>query len=588
VPGWSEKLFFHDNRLFAVGIDDQPAEGESKDMWVRRVAMSLFDVADPTKPALLSKFTPLTNRVTYSWSLALDEERALLLDWDDAFAALPIEAWDVNGGSFLQIVSLMGNQIQDAGLVDSPVSLQRSLSLTTDTLATLGDQMLLTVRWGVGTKPQVLGELELASNLNWLLQKDGDLWAASWGNKGYHRLYRYSPSNLETPTQNWSVPRGYGSLQMDGNLAVFYDGYSPLAVQVLDVSTGQLYPPQTLEKVAEETPVPMPVPAVAEASTTETSDTTETSGTGATSEGSEGVTEAEASVAYPIWYDRSVPLVHDGWFYVGEQQPFDPKASPQTAHLVVPKSDTGETQWTLRSWYIKADQATEGQRRLIPGRPLGITATGELITQESTSDGKLRLNLLALEENEARLLSSRHLPCRDYSEVRWVNQESLYVKFETQERYWGPVYYDVAPASDGVSAMEESPEVTQPEEQTTQILKLSPAKELGDDGQWTFKGVWNIQAISKDLVLLSPGYYWYGPMYDGAMVKSEAVASDKMAIMPPYQDSGCDVYQLQPASQATLLKHLETCPYGSSDATVLTSSKIWTAEGFTGIKEVGW
>jgi hypothetical protein len=334
-------------------------------------------------------------------------------------------------------------------------------------------------------------------------------------------------------------------------------------VQVLDVSTGQLYPPQTLEKVAEETPVPV----VAEETTT-----------------TDGVTaEEEAKVAYPIWYDRSVPLVHDGWFYVGEQQPFDPTANLETAHLIVPKNDTWETQWTLRSWYIKTDQVTEASRRFIPGRPLAITAKGELITQESTSEGNLRLNLLALDESEARLLSSRHLPCRDYSEVRWVGEESLYVKCETQDRYWGPVYYDVAPASDGVSAPSTpEEEKSSEEEQTTQILRLSSAKELGDDGQWTFKGVWNIQAITQDVVLLSPGYYWYRPMWEEAMVKSE------MAIMPPYQDSGCDVYQLKPASEAALLKHLDTCPYSSSDAMVLTPTQIWTAEGFTGIKAISW
>ena len=86
VPGWSKKMFFHDDRLFAVGIDDQPLSNEENR--VRRVAVSLFDVADPTAPGLLGRFTPLAGEVSYSWSPALDDERALLLDWNEQYRYL--------------------------------------------------------------------------------------------------------------------------------------------------------------------------------------------------------------------------------------------------------------------------------------------------------------------------------------------------------------------------------------------------------------------------------------------------------------------------------------------------------------------
>lgn len=599
VPGWSEKLFFHEDRLFAVGTDDQPAEGEAKDKWIRRVAMSLFDVADPTKPLLLSKLTPLAGQVSYSSSPAIDDERALLLNWDNALAALPIESWETDAGSYLQIVSLANNKIDDVGLVPSPISLQRSLPIQPNILAALGDQALLTVRWGIGTKPQVLGELELANNLLWLTLKEGDLWAATYGNKGYHRLYRYKPTDTENPVNHWSLPRGYSGLIMDGNLAVFYDGYSPLAVQVLDVSTGQLSKAHELEKSQDEQP--QPVPAASNTATT---------------------TTAAVMPVMPVWYDRSQPLVHDGWFYVAEQRSFQPETSKETAYLVPPanpeKQAQQEVQWLLRSWNLKTEEATEAATRSIPGKPVAFTAKGELITQESTGGDKpqLRLNLLSLEEGNAKLLTSRQLTCRDYSQLVWT-EETLYVKCETQDRYWGPIYYaakadpvattgtettpatpvtpvttgtETAPAakpdSTGTETTTPATDTQTPPEPTTQLLKLSPAQEFAEVGQWTLKGAHTLQAVSPEVVLLGPGYYWFGPMLDGGpMVKADTVNA---AIMPPINENGCDIYHLIPAQDPVLLKHLETCPSSSMEGTVLTTTQAWTAEGFAGIKEISW
>jgi hypothetical protein len=40
-----------------------------------------------------------------------------------------------------------------------------------------------------------------------------------------------------------------------------------------------------------------------------------------------------------IWYDRSQPLMHGGWFYVAEQRPFKPAQ--------VPDKDYWQAQWVL-------------------------------------------------------------------------------------------------------------------------------------------------------------------------------------------------------------------------------------------------
>ncbi len=571
VPGWSEKLFFHEDRLFAVGIDDQPAEGE-ENQWVRRVAMSLFDVADPTKPALLSKFTPLAKQVTYSWSAAIDDERALLLDWEGEFAALPLDSWDLNGGSFLQVVSFAANQLTDAGLLNSPVSLQRSLTIAPEVLAALGDQSIMTVRWGVGVKPEVLGELELASNVTWLKLQDGELWGAGWGNQGYHRFYHYAPTNLEAPVKLWNIPKSYPGVALEENLVVFYDYYnSPMTVQRLDVNTGEVYPLQTLET----TPTVVP-----------------------TTESTTAVTDEAMSIMPPVWYDRSQPLLHKGWFYLAEQRPFDATTNQDMPFLEIPV-DTYQTTWVLRSWDLMATVTNEASSRSIPGKPLAFTASGELVTQESSEKGQLRFNLLALEEGNARLVASRELACNYYSQVVWTS-DSLYVKCETQDNYGGPIYYladkvavkekpvDIF-SEDTIAAPDTGDTVKEESEPMTTLLKLSPAQEFAEIGQWQFKGTRNLQAVSADTALMGPPYYWYGGY--GIKNGKRNTRQEEMAmpaIMPPMEDTGCDVYRLTPGTEPQVLKHLDTCPYSAPEAMVLTSNKAWVAEGFAGIREISW
>ncbi len=548
VPGWSEKMFFHEDRLFAVGIDDQPLENEEK-RWVRRVALSLFDVKDPTKPTLINRFTPLAGEVTYSWSQALDDERALLLNWEDAFAALPIESHETEAGSHLQIVSLANDKIEDAGILESPIPIQRSLSLSENVLAALGDQALLTLRWGTG-KPEVLGELELATNLTWLTLQKNDLWAAARGNKGFNRLYRFTTKEVETPAQRWTLPKGYNGLKMDGHLAVFYNHY-PLTVQVLDVSTEKLSPPQSLEKTKEPSEGIVDVEPV------------------------DDVEKVDVGLEYipNVWYDRSQPLVQDGWFYIAEQRPFKPSLE-QVAF--VPEQEYPQPQWILRSWNVKVEGAPEASTRSIPGRPLAFEQNGHLITQEMTEKGQLRLNLLALEVDNARLLHSRTLSCSGYSRVFSIDK-AVYVNCEENRYQPGPITYSRPPEKIQEPTTQES------QEPTTQLLKLkvNPGQGFMDEGSWHFSGYQNLRAVSDDVVLMASNHWYYRPWMDMDVAVKPAM------MLPPDEESGCNIYQLRPKKEPVLLKKLETCPY-SDEGLVLTGNQVWMAEGFAGIKTVNW
>jgi hypothetical protein len=556
-------MFFHEDRLFAVGIDDQPLENEEK-RWVRRVALSLFNVKDPTKPTLINRFTPLAGEVAYSWSQALDDERALLLNWENAFAALPIESHETETGSHLQIVSLANDKVEDAGLLESPVPIQRSLSIEENVLAALGDQALLTLRWGIG-KPEVLGELELATNLTWLTLQENDLLAAARGNRGFNRLYRFTTKEVETPAQRWSLPKGYNGLKMDGNLAVFYDHY-PLTVQVLDVNTGKLSPPQPLEKTKEPSEGIVDVEPVDDVEKVDV-EKVDVESVDVESVDVEKV-DVEVESIPDIWYDRSQPLVRDGWFYVAEQRPFKPTLE-QAAF--VPEQEYQQPQWILRSWNVKVEGAPEASTRSIPGRPLAWDGNGHLITQEMTEKGELRLNLLALEVDNARLLHSREFACGGYSRAM-PTDKAVYVNCEENRYQPGPIYY---------SEESQEPTTQESQEPTTQLLKLkvNPGQGFMDEGSWRLPGYQNLRAVSDDVVLMASNRWYYRPWMD--------VAVKSAMILPPYEESGCNIYQLRPKKEPVLLKKLETCPY-SDEGLVLTGNQVWMAEGFAGIKAISW
>jgi len=560
VPGWSEKLFFHENRLFAVGINDQ---SEKPDQWVRQVALSLFevgsscDVTNLTQPKLLGRLIPLEHQANSSWSPALDDERALLLDWEQTLAALPIESWETGAGSYLQVLSLANDGLKDEGLVPSQISLQRSVSIAPNTLAALGDQALLTVQWG-NQSAQVLAELELATNLTWLTYQGGNLWAAAMGTNGYYRLYHYTPANLETPDRHWSLPRAYNNVEVVGNLAVFYN-YNPLAIQVVELDTGQLRPAQILETVKPEVPIDVIPPAT---------DTPPAIGSDTSSVGTEetplAITEPapvmDAKIALPIWYNRTQPLVCNGWFHVPEQQPLSKEVQARFG-------TTSESQWLLRSWELKPEGAQETSPRSIPGQPLAFTPNCDLITQEFTENGATRVNLSALEPNNARLLQSCDVPCEGgyTSQVTTTDEGLVYASCVREIKY-------ILPPSD-----------TDPRATTT-LVKLDLTQGCAEQGNWTVNKHWNLQEAAADVVMVSEGG-WYGPwlMEGGLMLKDSA----KMATMPPYYQPGCDIYRLIPDRDPILLKHLETfCP--ARESTALTPEQVWTAKGFAGIEWIKW
>ncbi|MCP4698352.1 MAG: hypothetical protein GY862_16080 [Gammaproteobacteria bacterium] len=572
VPGWSEKLFFHEDRLFAVGIDDQPAANEDI-RWARRVAVSLFDVADPTQPGLLGRFTPLTGEAYNSWSPALNDERALLLNWTDEFAALPLESWETNAGSHLQLVSFAGDQIVDAGRLDVNVPIQRSMVIGSDLLGVLGEQSFMTVDRS-GGQLTLLGELELAGNITWLHKQDGNLWAAAMGNRGYYRLYLFDPDDLGTPVESRGLPGSYDGVRIDGNLAVFYS-FNQLTIQAVKLDNAGILPARQLD---------------------------------AASDG--GLAFGTSSR-----YDLNSPILHDGYFYIAEHkeqalpkpQPADlaveeplPMKEPLPADLAAEEplpieeplsADVSmvepdlihpyyQAQWVLRSWKLADDAAEEQLTRSIPGNPLGINANGQLITKEANPEGLMRLNLLALEPGKARLLQSLELACYAYSSVIWT-QQAVYINC-MQEVY----YYPMALAEDGSGGQT----VNEP---VTQLLRISVADGLLQQGRWTFQGQRELLSTTEDMVLLGPdysyGYYEYGTTTVTANMATDDIAEvgfvSSRPMPPNYGQTSCEVYRLS-GDQAVLLKALTAC--AGAEGVALAPDRAFIARGFAGIAAEMW
>jgi len=381
VPGWSELMFFNDNKLFAIGFDDQLAEGET---WARRVSASLFDVASATDLKLINKITPLWGKVSYSYSQATSDERALLLDWDQQLAAFPLESWDNQSNSYLQILRFIDNKLSDAGLLALPLTPQRSLLLNQDNLGILSEQVFFTADISKN-EPKLLGELELARNLQWLAKSPNSLIAAAQGATGFYRVYKFDPTNLSKPLQTWSLPHSYSSIKTDGKLVVFFN-QNPLRIQILNLEKNILYPAQTSDLKLEG------------------------------------------------W--NVMNFVDNEHFYAANQQYLEIQPmrgiNEETTSVIQPYVST------LNRWGLKEGKITAKKSLNLAGQPIVIKGNF-LISQENEYSNNPRLNLLTFDEERAKLLSSLALDCQINSTV-WAD-DSLYVTCNKGNYYYPTLAY---------------------------------------------------------------------------------------------------------------------------------------------------
>ena len=171
VPGYSNFIQPLGDRLVTVGLD-------SLNSW--RVAVSLFDVHDPTRPALLSKVALGEN---YSWSEANTDEKAFNVMSDQHLILLPFQGYLTNGyASRIQLIDLDRDSLALRGTIDHPCQPRRA-TVHNDRILSLSGQELLSVDATDRDQPQIKNILPLAWSVDQLFAQDQhliELTSASW------------------------------------------------------------------------------------------------------------------------------------------------------------------------------------------------------------------------------------------------------------------------------------------------------------------------------------------------------------------------------------------------------------------------
>ncbi|MBF0468631.1 MAG: beta-propeller domain-containing protein, partial [Desulfamplus sp.] len=176
VPGWSEYIRFHKNRLVALGYDDSDGK--------RRVSVALFSVEDPLKPVLLDRDTPLTGISDYTSSVAIDDDRGFYWNTASGVIMVPINYYTDGNYSGLEIIHVDStwDSFKRKDFVQADFNVQRgteadvsgSQANLEDIALSMGDAALNTINIKSGQKPVIVGEIRLAYNTEQIAVYDGD------------------------------------------------------------------------------------------------------------------------------------------------------------------------------------------------------------------------------------------------------------------------------------------------------------------------------------------------------------------------------------------------------------------------------
>ena len=151
VPGWSTYIQPLGDRLVSIGVDDTDNK--------RRVAVSLFDVSDVTKPRLIDKVT-MGDR--WSWSEAQYDEKAFTVLPHAGLILVPYQGYEGTGyAKKVQIIDLNKKTLKKRGVIEHALQPRRATEYQ-DFIMSISGQELLSVDATNRDKPLVKGKVELA------------------------------------------------------------------------------------------------------------------------------------------------------------------------------------------------------------------------------------------------------------------------------------------------------------------------------------------------------------------------------------------------------------------------------------------
>ena len=170
VPGWSTYIQPLGDRLVTVGIDNSNS-------W--RVAVSLFDVKDPTKPSLLSK-VPLGEN--YSWSEVNSDEKALTVLPDAGLILVPYQGNTTNGyTSRVQLIDLGATSLTARGAIEHRLQPRRA-TVHGNRVLSISGRELITVDATDRDHPAVTSDTALSWSVDRLFVQGDYLLELSNGN----------------------------------------------------------------------------------------------------------------------------------------------------------------------------------------------------------------------------------------------------------------------------------------------------------------------------------------------------------------------------------------------------------------------
>ncbi len=150
VPGWSTYIQPLGDRLVTIGLDN--ANG-----W--RVAVSLFDVRDPARPALLAR-VPLGE--SHSWSEATWDEKAFAVLPEAGLILVPYQSWSDSGqGARVQLIDLGSDSLKPRGVIEHAFQPRRA-TVHGERIVSVSGRELLSVDAADRDQPRVAARLELS------------------------------------------------------------------------------------------------------------------------------------------------------------------------------------------------------------------------------------------------------------------------------------------------------------------------------------------------------------------------------------------------------------------------------------------
>ncbi len=203
IPGWSTYLVPEGDRLLSVGIEENS------------VAISLFDVSDPSRLKLVERVYPGEGR---SWSEANWDEKAVGYLTDKDLLLLPIQTQikTPNGYEYknlMQIVDVYDDGLKVRGSIEHEVNGRRATALETDVVSLSGTELLV-VDAADRDEPVVIAKEILAWDVLKVIEMGDVLWQIGQRNSWKDakpttvRVSGKATAGLDTPLAEFEMPAG--------------------------------------------------------------------------------------------------------------------------------------------------------------------------------------------------------------------------------------------------------------------------------------------------------------------------------------------------------------------------------------------